>query len=111
MQKKKADGFIRPLSLSKNTQITGERCSPLHTNSVFSPFVGDGALDVPLVSDFFNKLKGRFYPSSKFFQTHYRSYSVMRFKSFILIHIFICDVHNIVKPEVFYRSNGYAHAY
>ena len=43
-------------SLSKNTQITGERCSPLHTNSVFSPFVGDGALDVPLVSDFFNKL-------------------------------------------------------
>ena len=28
----------------------------LHTNNVFSPFVGDGALDVPLVSDFFNKL-------------------------------------------------------
>ena len=83
----------------------------LHTNSVFSPFVGDGALDVPLVSDFFNKLKGRFYPSSKFFQTHYRSYSVMRFKSFILIHIFICDVHNVVKPEIFYRSNGCAHAY
>ena len=98
-------------SLSKNTQITGERCSPLHTNSVFSPFVGDGALDVPLVSDFFNKLKGRFYPSSKFFQNHYRSYPVMRFKSFILIHIFIGDVHYIVKPEVFYRSNGCAHAY
>ena len=107
---KKKDGFIRPLSLSKNTQITGERCSPLHTNSVFSPFVGDGALDVPLVSDFFNKLKGRFYPSSKFIQTHFRSYSVMRFLPFIFIHIFIGDMHYIVKPEVFYRSNGCAHA-
>ena len=27
------------------------------------------------------------------------------------IHIFIGDVHYIVKPEVFHRSNGCAHAY
>lgn len=44
-------------------------------------------------------------------QTLCRSYSVMRFKSFIFIHIFIGDVHYIVKPEVFHRSNGCAHAY
>ena len=44
------------LRLLKNTKITGERCSPLHINSVFTPIVGDGALDVPLLSNFFNKL-------------------------------------------------------
>ena len=27
-----------------------------HINSVFTPIVGDGALDVPLLSNFFNKL-------------------------------------------------------
>lgn len=34
----------------------------------------------------------------------------MRFLSFIFIHIFIGYVHYIVKPEIFYRSNGCAHA-
>ena len=59
------------------------------------------------VNDKNRATKGRPY---KFFQNHYRSYPVMRFKSFIFIHIFIGYVHYIVKPKVFYRSNGYAHA-
>ena len=33
----------------KNVKSTGEHCSPLHTNGVFTLIVGDGALDVPLV--------------------------------------------------------------
>ena len=60
------------------------------------------------VNDKKRAAKGRPY---KFFQNHYRSYSVMRFKSFIFIHIFIGDMHYIVEPEIFYRSNGCAHAY
>ena len=52
--------------------------------------------------------KGRPY---KFFQNHYRSYSVMRFLSFIFIHIFIGDVHYIVKPEVFHRGYCCTDAY
>ena len=44
-------------------------------------------------------------------QTLCRSYPVMRFKSFILIHIFICDVHNIVEPEVFHRGYCCTDAY
>lgn len=47
---------------------------------------------------------------TSFFQTHYRSYSVMRFLSFIFIHIFIGDVHYIVKPEVFYGCCSCANA-
>ncbi len=43
-------------------------------------------------------------------QTLCRSYPIMRFKSFILIHIFICDVHNIVEPEVFHRGYCYTDA-
>lgn len=60
------------------------------------------------VNDKNRATKGRPY---KFFQNHYRSYSVMRFKSFILIHIFIGDVHYIVKPEIFYRGYCCADAY
>ena len=33
----------------KNVKSTGKHCSLLHTNSVFTLTVGDGALDVPLV--------------------------------------------------------------
>ena len=47
---------IKRKSINLCGNKTGERCSPLHINSVFTPFVGDGVLDVPLVSDFFNKL-------------------------------------------------------
>lgn len=82
VQKQKKDAFIRPLRVYENF------CRSVNGKK--------------------RATKGRPY---KFFQNHYRSYSVMRFKSFILIHIFICDVHNIVEPEVFYRSNGCAHAY
>lgn len=82
VQKQKMDGFIRPLMVYEN----------------FCRSVNDKK----------RATKGRPY---KFFQNHYRSYSVMRFKSFILIHIFISDVHYIVEPEIFHRSNGCAHAY
>lgn len=79
---KKTDGFIRPLRVYEN----------------FCRSVNDKK----------RAAKGRPY---KFFQNHYRSYPVMRFKSFILIHIFICDVHNIVEPEVFHRGYCCTHAY
>lgn len=82
MKKKKKDAFIRPLMVYKN----------------FCRSVNDKK----------RAAKGRPY---KFFQNHYRSYSVMRFKSFIFIHIFIGYVHYIVEPEVFHRGNGCAHAY
>lgn len=82
VQKQKKDAFIRPLRVYEN----------------FCRSVNDKK----------RATKGRPY---KFFQNHYRSYSVMRFLSFIFIHIFIGDVHYIVKPEVFHRSNGCAHAY
>ena len=44
-------------------------------------------------------------------QTLCRSYPVMRFLSFIFIHIFIGDVHYIVKPEVFHRGYCCTDAY
>lgn len=44
-------------------------------------------------------------------QTLCRSYSVMRFLSFIFIHIFIGDVHYIVEPEVFHRCYCCTDAY
>ena len=53
----------------KSVKSTGERCSPLHTNSVFTQIVGDGVLDVPLVSDFFNKLnRTHFTAPDKYYQ-------------------------------------------
>lgn len=76
------DGFIRPLRVYEN----------------FCRSVNDKK----------RATKGRPY---KFFQNHYRSYSVMRFKSFILIHIFIGDVHYIVEPEVFHRCYCCTDAY
>lgn len=79
---KKTDGFIRPLRVYEN----------------FCRSVNDKK----------RATKGRPY---KFFQNHYRSYSVMRFKSFILIHIFIGDVHYIVEPEVFHRCYCCTDAY
>ena len=36
----------------ENAQITGERCSPLHINSIFTPFVWAGVLDSPLIQSF-----------------------------------------------------------
>lgn len=49
-------------------------------------------------------------PLQVFLQTSCRAYPVMGLLSFILIHIFIGDVHNVIKPEVFYGCCSCANA-